>query len=951
LEQTHDSQSRRCHFADLPGSPDEVKTVTLLQPIWLFLLIPLGLSLWLWRLPTRLLTVLRLLSLLFLVLALCGLALRLPSRAGTVVVLADRSLSMPPKSEAAQKLAIDLVQAPMSADDKLAVVSFGRTAAVDRVPQDGAFAGFVTQVGGDASSLAEGLETALSLVPRDGSGRILVLSDGRWTGRDPASVIPSAAARGVAIDYRAMQRSVAGDLAIARLDAPAVVSPGESFLITAWVYAPTAQEASFELKRGDSQLSAGTKKLAAGLNRLTFRDRAARSGNQAYTVTVTGTGDDPVIENNTARLLVGVGGPRPILHVSPSGKSGLATLLRKGGLDLVEQEARHELWTLESLAKYSAVVLENVPAEKLGSTGMEMLAAWVRETGAGLLMTGGRNAYGPGGYYKSPLEPILPVSMELRNEHRKLALAIVVTLDRSGSMAVPVPGGKVKMDLANQGTAQVLDLLGPMDEFGCIAVDTIPHTIAPLAAVIDKGPIRKKILSIESMGGGIYIYVALEAAAQMASKAKAGTKHIILFADANDSEEPGNYKELMDRLKSAGITVSVIGLGTDKDQDAELLKDIARRGNGRIFFTDRPEELPRLFAQDTFVVARNTFMDEPTRIKSTAGLASLTDRVLEMPAGLSVGGYNLCYLRKGATLATVTEDEYKAPVAAWWRAGAGRVVCYTGEADGKYAGDMVRWGSVGDYFTSLARWVAGPSGPLGEGMLLTQEVKDGINTVQLHLDPERRGESFTTLPPVVTLRSHQGEAPRATRASLRWTGADTLALEVPLDGTETALTTVEVPGYGSMALPPVCLPYSPEFKPDHNDRGLQTLEKLGRATGGKQRLELAGIWQDMPRQPRLIPMTRWLLAVVLVLLLLEVFERRTGMLRVSLRLTRRQVKEPGQKERPVILPGEPGASATGVNPPPKPAEAPAPPPPAAPEQAGVVEAMRKARQRMQRRKE
>ena len=211
-----------------------------------------------------------------------------------------------------------------------------------------------------------------------------------------------------------------------------------------------------------------------------------------------------------------------------------------------------------------------------------------------------------------------------------------------------------------------------------------------------------------------------------------------------------------------------------------------------------------------------------------------------MPAGLSIGGYNLCYLRPEATLATVTQDEYKAPVAASWRAGAGRVVCYTGEADGKYAGDIARWDTVGDYFTSLARWAAGPSGNLGESMLLTQELREGVNVVQLHLDPERKGESFTNLPSAVTLRSLPGEPPRSDRATLQWTGADTLAVEVPLDGTETTLTTVEVPGYGPLALPPVCLPYSPEFKPDHNERGLQSLEKLeplhrrqGTAGGGR----------------------------------------------------------------------------------------------------------------------
>ena len=80
---------------------------------------------------------------------------------------------------------------------------------------------------------------------------------------------------------------------------------------------------------------------------------------------------------------------------------------------------------------------------------MENLAAWVKGTGSGFMMTGGKNAYGPGGYFRSQLEPIMPVSMELRQEHRKLALAIVVAMDRSGSMAAPAGGGKTKMDLAN----------------------------------------------------------------------------------------------------------------------------------------------------------------------------------------------------------------------------------------------------------------------------------------------------------------------------------------------------------------------------------------------------------------------------------------------------------------------------------------------------------------------
>ena len=139
----------------------------------------------------------------------------------------------------------------------------------------------------------------------------------------------------------------------------------------------------------------------------------------------------------------------------------------------------------------------------------------------------------------------------------------------------------------------------------------------------DKAAARDdRILSIDSQGGGIYVYEALTTAAGMIAGAEPVTKHIILFADADDAEQPGKYKDMVDKCVRAGMTVSVIGLGTEKDCDANLLKDIAARGNGRVFFSDNPDELPRLFAQDTFVVARSTFVDEVTPIKPLAGLAS-----------------------------------------------------------------------------------------------------------------------------------------------------------------------------------------------------------------------------------------------------------------------------------------------------------------------------------------
>lgn len=924
--------------------------ITLLNPIWLILAIPLFAAWWVWKPVSRFLRCARLALLALILLALAGLAIKLPSRAGTVVVVADRSLSMPANAEASEREAIELIQRAMSSDDRLAVISFGQNSAIERSPQTGAFAGFANQIRTDASNLNDAVEKALSLIPADAPGKVLVISDGRWTGKDPASAAARAASRGVAIDYRSLQRSVAGDLAIAQIDAPVTVTPGEAFMLTAWVKSPASQEISFELLHGGQVLAAGKTNVNAGLNRLTFRDLADEPGAQRYSIRITGNSDDPIPENNSAKILVGVQGPRPLLVVTSGENSGLTRLLTGGGLKVKTSKAEDADWSLDALAGFSGVVLENVSANKVTERGMEALTAWVKETGAGLMMTGGKHAYGAGGYFKSPLEPLLPVSMELRQEHRKLSLAIVVAMDRSGSMAAPVAGNRTKMDLANLAAVQVLDMLAPTDEFGLVAVDSSAHIIADVKPVEgNAAKVRRDILMVDSMGGGIFVYEALSTAADMLLKAKAGTKHIILFADASDSEEPGAYRELLQQCEQAGITVSVIGLGKETDVDAGLLRDIARRGNGQIYFTESAEELPRLFAHDTIVVARSTFLEATTPIQTTGGLVTLTGKQFGgLPA---IGGYNLCYLRPNANLATVTTDEYNAPVVASWQAGSGRVLAYTGEADGDYTGAIAGWGGAGDFFTSLARWTAGDTANLPGDMLVTQQVKNGVSFIQLHLDPDRDNSaesaprpagSDSSLPKVTTLRGVAGSKPTAEKSEMRWADADTMELSIPLSGSETALSTVEIPGAQPLTLSPVTLPYSPEFKPVENDEGQAALAKLAQATGGKERLELPGVWKDLPRQPRLIELAPYLLLTAILLLLVEVLERHTGLLTAKA-LPALQKLKPKRTPKPARIPAVAQASvettptATGDEA--KPTDA------KPPEPAAIFGALQQARQK------
>ena len=298
--------------------------ISLFQPVWLLLLIPLAVAWLVWPLPNRGLRLLRAATFILIVCAMTQPAVKLPDRAGTVVVVADRSESMPDNAASAQKEMIDLLQKSMKPRDLLGVVSFGRQAIVERPPQRGAFAGFTAQVGPEHSDLNGALETALSLIPPDGGGRILVLSDGKWTAKDPAAAAARAAGRGVAIDYRLLARPSANDVAIQSFQTPETALPGQAYVLSAWIHSPVDQEIQYELRRDSTIIASGTKQVAAGLSRLMFRDRAGGAGVYDYTAIIQGPKDDPIPENNQARALLAIEGARPTLVASSeSGGWGL----------------------------------------------------------------------------------------------------------------------------------------------------------------------------------------------------------------------------------------------------------------------------------------------------------------------------------------------------------------------------------------------------------------------------------------------------------------------------------------------------------------------------------------------------------------------------------------------------------------------------------------------------
>lgn len=857
------------------------------------------------------------------------------ARAGRdLVVVVDRSLSVPPTAAATPTEIAERAAREAGDDDRWGVVAFGRTAAVEAVPR-AARAGVppAAPVDGTATDLAAGLDAALATIPSGRDGSLVVISDGEATGGDAEAAARRARRRGIRVDVVPLRRAGVRDVAVEEVLLPPEVATGEPFQVAAWVRSDHAVEATVRLLRDGVVVAEGRRSLATGVERVLFRDVIGTPGVHALAVEVD-AGADRVPENDRAMGVVRVEGRFRVLCVTPAGRADrLTRSLVAAGLEVVVSAAPSAPLRADALDGFRAVVLEDVPADDLPPGGMRALAAWVRDHGGGLIMTGGRASFGAGGYHRSVVEDVLPVSLEVREEQRKFSLAMAIALDRSGSMSAPAVGGPTKMDLANLGACAAVDVLTSQDAVAVLAVDSAPHVVVPMTPVRDRRAVQASIRRIESMGGGIFTATALHAAAAELAGARQGTRHIVLFADAADAEEPGDTETFVPALRRAGVTVSVIGLGSTADSDAAFLQRIAHLGGGRAFFASDASDLPRVFAQEAISVSRSALVDQPVALVALPDLVALG--ALDRGGAPSVGGYSVAYLKAGATRGYVTQDEQRAPFLSWWQHGLGRSAAFLGIADGELSGGLATWDRYGDTFATLVRWVAGSDAADEVFGSAVRRGHDGFIVVEADRDRE---DLFAAVEARVTLPSGEVRPVALTR-----TGPTRLEGRFALDGPGIFRPTLGVGAGRFVRIAPLVLPYAAEFAPRVDPTGGETLlRRLAELTGGRVDPP-SGTLFDGPRVQRTSTSAAFpfVLAALLVFLL-EILVRRTdwspslrGIGRRVVGLVRRVRGARPVAGRPVA-PDRPGPAPAGpaVEASPEPGDpappAPPPVPPSAP---------------------
>jgi Ca-activated chloride channel homolog len=547
-----------------------------------------------------------------------------------------------------------------------------------------------------ATDLQSALGAAIGLAP-DG-GRVAVLSDGGQTQGNLLAAAPLARRRGVEVDWVDLGESTRPDAAITTISVPPVVHLGDTVPLTLTVHSTIPARAVLSVQTGNGGHTASQQvALRAGDNPLLLLYTAAAKGWQSFQATIASPGD-AVSANNSLAAVTDVVASPTVLSVGGA-HSAVPGLLVHEGLSVTQVEPASLPTSATGYSGEDAVVLNDVSASALSAAQIAALNEAVRGLGLGLVALGGPHSFSLGGYARSPLQQVLPVSSLVPGNLQRRNLAISLVLDHSGSMS-ELAGGVEKIAMARIAATQSAAFLrAHQDALGIIDFDIKPHTLVPLqllTSAADERRVDRTVAGLQA-DGGTNIYLGLKAGLEQLLASKAEQRHIILMTDG--ISQPANYAPLLAQLRRAHITVATVALGADADR--ALLAEIAAGTGGRAYVTDNAKELPRIFVKETQLSAK------PVRVTGHLSVQLASDSAVvrsligkRLPPLL---GNVVTQLKSGAQadlLASNTGSQLD-PALAEWQIGTGRVVAWTPGLDSAWAGE---WLGATELWNDAVRW-------------------------------------------------------------------------------------------------------------------------------------------------------------------------------------------------------------------------------------------------------
>jgi uncharacterized membrane protein len=782
-----------------------------------------------------------------LVAALCGLTWLRPARDLFVVFAVDDSLSV--GDDVKPKVDDYLNRAAVAAGGhRFAVVRFGAEPGpvlADRTTP--------VTVNRQGTNIAAALEVATAAVPPSHVPRVVLLSDGNQTAGDAvrAALLGKVPVSAVPLPARSEP-----EVQVSGVTVPAQVRDGEPFYVEVTVDSNHDDEGEVEVFRGPHRVVKEKVKVKAGENRFRFRQQVTGERTVEYTAAVRGF-KDKLLDNNTARGLVFTNGkPRVLLVDSdPKQAKALAFALEQEGIRVDIRPPQGVPESLADLQNYELLALSNVPATAMSVRQMNLIRTYVQDLGGGLVMVGGDQAFGLGGYYKSAIEEILPVRSDFEKEKEKPSLAMVLVIDKSGSM------GGAKMEMAKDAAKASVELLGPKDKVGVIVFDGDFVWLAEVQTAANKGQIIDKISGIEA-GGGTTMGPPMEAAYEALQNTVAKLKHVVMLTDG--VSEPADFEGIAQNMAQAKMTCSTVAVGNDCD--FKTLQEIARIGNGRYYHAEDPTNVPQIFAKETVTASKAAINEQPFLpivVRPSQAIADI--RFEDAPFLL---GY--VTTRPKPTSELILASEKGDPLLAWWRYGLGMSVAFTSDAKPRWAAEWVNWPGFSKFWAQVVRHAMRKAD--AKGVFVQVDQRDGKAKVTLDAvaaDGKYLNDAGTEM---TVLEPQGGER----KLAMTQTAPGRYVAEFPADKAGTYHVQMTQTAKGQPATQQsrgLVVNYDDELRLRPTNESL--LKAVAEASGGAyDPAPEAAFAPDERTASRAVPLWPWLVIAALVLFAADVALRR-----------------------------------------------------------------------------
>jgi len=754
----------------------------------------------------------------------------------------------------------------LKSGDRHEVIVFGEEAVVDQpLSNRPSVDRPKAVVSGRGTNIFQAMQLALATVTPGHANRLVMLTDGRQNAGNALAGAQAAKDARADIFYVPAPLTFTQEVVAEAMLLPQEVKYGEPFQakVVAWSLKET--QARLSLFRNGEFLGSQIVRLTAGKNVFAYRQALDQSGIHVYQAALDVEGDTIEDNNRAVGTVVVRGRPQVLLaDRDRSHASSLAAALRSQNIEVTVVEPPGIPKDVAGLQKYDGVVLSNVSSLKLTRPQMAQIRDYVRDHGGGLMMIGGEESFGLGGYYRTPVEEALPVTMEVKQKVEIPSLAVVLSIDRSGSMAMSTDEKVTKLDLAKEAAHLVVDLLDERNEVGVMSWDTEFIWDSPMRGARDKGAIHHDIATIKA-GGGTDGYPALKESYQILFDRPALLKHVIFLSDGQMTR--GDFAGLLRRMAKDKITVSTVAIG--KDADVQLMVDIAKWGKGRFYYTEDSQTIPRIFTLETQLASKASLVEQPFKPQLTApNHEAMQD--INWKAVPPLGGYVATTVKQNAELVLMSHQED--PVLATWRYGLGRAAAFTSDAKSKWGVLWLRWGDFNKFWAQLTRWTL-RSGSRSDTTAIVQRIDQTGEVVVDAVDG--KGEFINFLDSQIGVVAPNRERSVVDLEQIgpgRYRGR----FPAPQEGVYlVGMAQRKAERVVGSQLAGLVVPYAQELRDLGVDETL--LRELAELTGGSALQEPQDAFLKLRRRSRIaVEIWPWLVGIVALMMVPDIALRRVG---------------------------------------------------------------------------